>query len=180
MSRVGQEPIDLPSGVEVKVEGGVVTVSGPKGQLAHTLPETVSVAMEGKQLSVSRSTDDKRDRALHGLTRALLANMVLGVTQGFTKSLEVQGVGYRAQISGQGLTLTVGYSHKVDFPAPPGISYAVDGARITISGIDKQLVGQVAARLRAVRPPDAYTGKGLRYFGELIKLKPGKAAKKVK
>lgn len=180
MSRVGQEPIDLPPGVEAKVEGLVVTVSGPKGQLTHTLRETVSVDVEGQQVRVSRATDEKPDRALHGLTRALLANMVQGVAQGFTKSLEVQGVGYRAQLSGQGLTLTVGYSHKVEFPAPPGISYAVDGARITVTGIDKQLVGQVAAQLRAVRPPNRYTGKGLRYFGEFIKLKPGKAAKKVK
>ncbi len=180
MSRIGLKPIQLTAGVEVKVDGGVATVSGPKGKLVHTLAESIAVAVEGREVRVTRASDEKRDRALHGLTRALLANMVIGVTQGFSKSLEVQGVGYRAQASGQGITLTVGYSHRVDFPAPPGIGLTIDGPRITVSGIDKQLVGEVAAKLRAVRPPDRYTGKGLRYLGEVFKLKPGKAAKKVK
>lgn len=180
MSRVGLKPIALPPGVDVNVEGRMVSVSGPKGKLTQSLPETIGASIEGREVRVSRASDEKRDRALHGLIRALLANMVVGVSQGFTKSLEVQGVGYRAQASGQGITLTVGFSHRVDFPAPPGIALAVDGPRIVVTGIDKQLVGQVAADLRAVRPPDRYTGKGVRYLGEVFKLKPGKAAKKVK
>lgn len=180
MSRVGLKPVELPSGVEVTVSGQMVTVSGPRGKLIHTLPESINVALQDRRLMVGRATDEKQDKALHGLSRALLANMVLGVTQGFSKSLEVQGVGYRAQLSGQGLTLAVGYTHRVDYPAPPGISFSVDGTKITVSGIDKQMVGQVAADLRAVRPPNRYTGKGVRYLGEVFKLKPGKAAKKVK
>ncbi|MBI2865852.1 MAG: 50S ribosomal protein L6 [Chloroflexi bacterium] len=180
MSRVGLRPIELPSGVDVSTQVRVVTVQGPKGKLEHALPQGISVSREDGRLLVCRATDEKRHKALHGLTRTLLANMVLGVTQGFSKALEVQGVGYRAQPSAKGLTLTLGLSHRVEFPAPAGVSFSVDGSRITVSGIDKQLIGQVAARLRSVRPPDSYTGKGLRYLGEMVKLKPGKAAKKAK
>jgi len=180
MSRIGLKPIELPPGVEITLEGREVTVTGPKGQLRHTLPASITVSREDSRLIVSRASDQRQHRALHGLTRSLLANMVTGVTQGFQKTLELQGVGYRAQPSGEGLVLSLGFSHRVEFPATPGITLSVEGNRITVSGIDKQLVGQVAANLRALRPPNRYTGKGIRYLGELVRRKPGKAARKVR
>lgn len=178
MSRIGRKPIQIPDGVEVKIENGVVFVKGPKGQLSYTLPKGISAVKEGGSLQVIRESD--KYKALHGLARSLISNMVIGVSQGFTKKLEIHGIGYRAQVSGDKLILTVGYSHPVEFKLPDGIKATVDEKQtgITIYGIDKQLVGQVAANIRAIRPPDPYKGKGIRYADEVLKLKPGKTGKK--
>ena len=180
MSRVGRAPIPIPKGVQVTVQGRTVEVKGPRGTLAREVHPEMSVRLEDGTLLVSRPTDEERHRALHGLTRALLANMVRGVTEGFKVELEIQGVGYRAVKQGQALALQVGYSHPVEVTPPPGITFEVpQPTRITVSGIDKELVGQVAARIRAVREPDPYKGKGIRYVGERVKLKPGKAGRTV-
>ena len=178
MSRVGKAPIEIPKGVEIKVDGRTVEVKGPKGRLTRDVHADISVQVSDSTLTVHRPTDLEHHRALHGLTRALLANMVKGVTEGFKKELEIQGVGYRAAKQGSGLVLTVGYSHPVEIAAPEGIAFEVPAPnRIAVTGIDRELVGQVAARIRAVRGPDPYKGKGIRYAGERIKLKPGKAGR---
>ena len=175
MSRIGKAPIELPKGVEVKVDKGVVRVKGPKGQLERTVRPEISVEVEDGQVVVKRSSEAKQHRAYHGLTRALVANMVEGVTDGYSKSLEIVGVGYRADKKGKNLVLTVGYSHEVQYPEPEGISLTTPNqTTIVVEGIDKQKVGQVAAELRAVRPPEPYKGKGIRYQGEQVRRKAGK------
>jgi large subunit ribosomal protein L6 len=178
MSRVGRKPVPLPSGVEVSIGERDVTVKGSKGQLAQRIPGPITVTQEDGTLVVRRASDAPDDRALHGLIRSLLANMVTGVTTGFTKVLVITGVGYRAAKDGNNLRLTVGYSHPVDVPAPEGISFNVPApTRIEVSGINKELVGEVAARIRSVRPPEPYLGKGIRYENEVIRRKAGKAGK---
>jgi large subunit ribosomal protein L6 len=181
MSRVGRQPIAVPSGVKVSIEGDRVTVTGPKGELSRRFHADISIRLDNGQLLVSRPSDRPEHRSLHGLARSLLANMVTGVSEGFTKVLEVQGVGYRAQMQGQKLVLQVGYSHPVEITPPPGITLAAEGAnRVTVQGINKELVGQVAADIRAVRPPGPYKGKGIRYQGERVRHKAGKAGKAIK
>lgn len=178
MSRIGRLPIPIPTGVEVRVEGSRVWVRGPKGELERTFHPDMRVVQEDGRLVVQRPTDLRHHRALHGLTRALLANMVRGVVEGYTKELELVGTGYRAAKQGERVVLQVGFSHPVEFAPPEGITLEVPApTRIVVRGIDKELVGQVAAQLRAIRPPDPYKGKGIRYVGEVIKLKPGKAGR---
>ncbi len=177
MSRIGRKPIPVPPDVKVLLEGREVRVAGPKGQLAHTVPDILTVSLQDSQLSVGRSSDHRTVRAVHGLTRALLANMVKGVKEGFEKKLEIVGIGYRAQLQGKVLQMTLGYSHPVVFPLPEGIQAEVDKQTvITVRGVDKQLVGQVAANLRALRKPDPYKGKGIRYVDEVVRRKVGKKA----
>ncbi len=179
MSRVGRSPIPVPQGVTVALEDGAVTVTGPQGKLARRLPQGITVTREGDVLSVARSDDEREQRALHGLTRSLVANMVTGVTQGFSKELEIVGVGYRANArSPQAIELALGFSHPVVVDAPDGISFEVPApTRIVVRGIDKELVGQVAADIRKIRKPEPYKGKGVRYAGERVLRKAGKAAK---
>ncbi len=179
MSRIGKMPIPVPPEVQVTVRGREVTVQGPKGELTRTLPKDISVRLEDDQLIVTRPTDHRLHRSLHGLTRALLANMVHGVREGFRKELEIQGVGYRAQLEDDKLVLSVGYSHPVEIVPPPGITLLVEkGYRnITVEGVDKELVGRVAAEIRGVRKPEPYKGKGIRYAGEYVRHKAGKAGK---
>lgn len=178
MSRIGLMPIPVPSGVKVKIERNNITVEGSKGKLSRSIHPNISVKLEGDNLIVARSSDDGNDRALHGLTRTLLANMVQGVTNGFEKALELSGVGYRVQKTDGGISLQIGYCHPVNFASPPGINIAIEGTnKILVSGIDKELVGQTAALIRALRPPDSYKGKGVRYANERVRLKPGKAGK---
>jgi large subunit ribosomal protein L6 len=180
MSRIGKQPIPIPSSVQIKVDGSVITVKGPKGELKRTVDDEMRLHLSDGQLLVTRPSDEPRHRALHGLTRALLANMVTGVDAGFTKTLELQGVGYRAQQMGQKIQLAVGYSKPVDFAPPAGITLEVDGTnRIHVRGMDKEMVGQVAAEIRKVRPPEPYKGKGIRYEGEYVRRKAGKAGKAV-
>jgi len=180
MSRVGQKPISIPSGVTITVSGRDVSVKGPKGQLSLSAHPDMSVSVEGSEVVVSRPSDARRHRSLHGLTRSLVANMVEGVTEGFVKVLEVRGVGYRAEVSGSTLTLNVGYSNPVAFELPKGVS--VDCERrgqdtiIKLQGIDKQLVGETAARIRRIRKPEPYKGKGIRYQDEYVRTKAGKTA----
>lgn len=177
MSRVGRKPILIPKGVTVAVEGETVRVGGPKGKLSRVVPAGLTVSLQDSRLLVQRSSDHRTVRALHGLTRALLANMVQGVTEGFEKKLEIVGIGYRAQLQGRALQLTLGYSHPVIFPLPEGIQAEVDKqTSVTVRGADKELVGQTAAKLRALRKPDPYKGKGIRYVGEMIRRKVGKKA----
>lgn len=176
MSRIGKAPIDVPGGVEVTVEGTTVTVKGDKGSLTRTFSDRLSIELEDDVLTVARSDDQRESRALHGLTRSLLANMVAGVSEGFVKELQTVGVGYRAALKGSTLELQVGYSHPVTFDAPEGIEFEVpDPTTIFVRGIDKEKVGQVAADIRAARPPEPYKGKGIRYVGEYVKRKAGKA-----
>jgi large subunit ribosomal protein L6 len=178
MSRIGAKPIPVPKGVEVTINGSEVAVKGSKESLSRCFSPDMSISLKDGELIVSRPTDNKIHRSLHGLTRSLLANMIQGVTAGFDKSLEMVGMGYRAQKSGENLVLQVGYTHPVEITPPPGISLAVTGSnRITVSGVDKQLVAQVAAQIRAVKPPDIYVGKGIKYSGEVVRRKPGKAGK---
>jgi large subunit ribosomal protein L6 len=179
MSRIGKLPIPVPPGVEVTIYGSDVKVKGPKGELSRTVHRDMSVQLEDNQLIVNRPTDHRLHRSLHGLTRALLANMVQGVHEGFRKELEIQGVGYRAQLEGDKLILSVGYSHPVQVLPPPGITLSVEkGYRtIAVEGVDKELVGRVAAEIRAVRKPEPYKGKGIRYAGEYVRRKAGKAGK---
>lgn len=178
MSRIGNMPIPVPPGVKVTIKGNEVTVEGSKGKLSRVFHPDMVITLEDSKLKVTRPTDNRNHRALHGLTRTLLANMIEGVTKGFEKTLELSGVGYRAQKVGDKLSLQVGFSHPVEFVPPPGIELVVEGTnRIRVIGIDKELVGNTAARIRAIRPPDAYKGKGIRYLGEKIRLKPGKAGK---
>jgi len=180
MSRVGRMPIPIPQGVEVKVTDGTVNVSGPKGKLARVVHPDIGVAVADQHVLVSRHSDDKFHRALHGLTRALVANMVHGVTQGYRVELEIQGVGYRAQKQGAALALQVGFSHPVEIKPPAGVTLdAPQPNRIVVGGIDKEQVGQMAATIRALREPDPYKGKGIRYLGERVRRKAGKAGKAV-
>lgn len=178
MSRVGKTPIAVPSGVTVNITGESVTVKGPKGELSRSLPAEMLVNLEGNTLTVTRPSENKKHRAYHGLTRSLLANMVEGVSKGFEKTLEIVGVGYRAEKVGEKLVLRIGFSHTVEVTPLPGITLAVEGNnRIKVSGINKEDVGEMAAEIRAIRPPDVYKGKGIRYAGEIVHLKPGKAGK---
>jgi len=181
MSRVGNKTIELPKGVDVTISGSAVTVKGPKGELKREFSPRMELVKEGALVNVKRQTDERQDRALHGLTRALLANMVQGVSQGYAKTLEIgaESVGYRAEMSGKNLMLFLGFSHSIDFPPPAGITFAADSKTrtITISGIDKELVGETAAQVRKLRPPEPYKGKGIRYQGEKIRRKAGKAGK---
>jgi large subunit ribosomal protein L6 len=175
VSRIGKLPIPLPAGVTVAIAGHDVTVKGPKGELKRTVHRELLVAADGKQLSVTRPSDEARHKALHGLTRTLLRNMVQGVSQGYTRTLEIHGVGYKAEPEAGGLKLTVGYSHTVSYKAPPGIKFTVDNNTvIRVDGVDKEIVGQVASELRKVRPPEPYQGKGIRYQGEHVRRKAGK------
>ena len=176
MSRVGKVPIPIPQGTEVKLNESALEVKGPKGTLFHTIPEGIYLQIEDGTIHVKRNSDAKRLRSLHGLTRTLIANMVTGVTQAFEKRLEIVGVGYRANFQGGILQLSLGYSHPVIYPVPEGVEVAVEGqTNITVKGIDKQKVGQVAAEIRSFRKPELYKGKGIRYVGEAIRRKVGKA-----
>jgi len=178
MSRIGALPIAIPQGTEVKIEGSEVVVKGSKGELRRRFHPDISIALKDECLIVTRPSDNKVHRSLHGLTRSLLANMVTGVSEGFEKVLEINGVGYRAQKTGDKLLLQVGYANTVEFPPPPGISISVAGTnRIRVAGIDKQVVGETAAKIRAIRPPDSYKGKGIKYIDEKLRLKPGKSGK---
>ena len=178
MSRIGKEPIAIPDGVSVELEGSRVTVNGPGGTLHQEVSPELKVTVDDGTVRVERPSDEREHKALHGLTRTLIANMVEGVTKGFEKRLEIQGVGYRAALRGSDLELQVGYSHTVEFPAPEGIGFEVPAPnRIVVKGIDKQLVGETAARIRKVRKPEPYKGKGIRYEGEYVRKKAGKAAK---
>jgi large subunit ribosomal protein L6 len=177
MSRIGKKPIEVPAGVIVSVDAGRVTVSGPKGELRQVVPQRMQIAQEDGTVTVTRPTERGEDRALHGLTRTLIANMVEGVTQGFEKRLEIQGVGYRAALAGSNLELQVGYSHTVRITPREGISFEVPvPTQVIVRGIDKQVVGQTAAEIRKVRPPEPYKGKGIRYEGEHVRRKVGKRA----
>ena len=179
MSRIGNMPIEVPKGVTVEIdEKNFVTVRGPKGELAQQLSPRMNIDREGDTITVSRPSDERNDRAIHGLTRSLLANMVTGVTEGFEKRLEIQGVGYRAEVQGKQLIMRLGYSHDVIFDPPDGIEFEVeDNTNVIVRGADKQSVGQVAAEIRMSRPAEPYKGKGVRYRGEHIRRKAGKAAK---
>jgi large subunit ribosomal protein L6 len=177
MSRIGRRPIEVPAGVTVTVDPGRVTVHGPKGELRQVVPQRIQIAQEDGTITVTRPTERGEDRALHGLTRTLVANMVEGVTKGFEKHLEIQGVGYRAAMSGTNLELAVGYSHPVRITPRQGIEFEVPAPnQVIVRGIDKQLVGQTAAEIRKVRPPEPYKGKGIRYEGEYVRRKVGKRA----
>ena len=177
MSRIGRKPIPVPDGVTVSVAPGRVTVNGPKGELKQDVSTRMEIVDEDGTLTVKRATDRGPDRALHGLTRSLIANMVVGVTDGYVKELEIQGVGYRAKLQGKSLELTVGFSHPVSIPAPDGIEFEVpQPTQVIVRGIDKQLVGEIASRIRRVRPPEPYKGKGIRYAGEHVRRKVGKRA----
>ena len=179
MSRIGKKPIDLPKGVQVTVSGRTIQVKGPKGTLVRDLHRDVEVALEGASLTVASKRDALECRRFHGLTRSLLSNMVVGVADGFTKRLKLVGVGYRAAMSGKSLSLTLGYSHPINFDPPAGVDLKVDGqTTVIVSGADKELVGRVAATLRGYRPPEPYHGKGVRYEEEIIQTKVGKAAGK--
>lgn len=179
MSRVGKQPIELPEKVEVDIRGSKVTVKGPKGDLHRSFHPDMEIKLQDGILLVERPTDQRGHRALHGLTRALLANMVQGVSEGYSKALEIVGTGYRAEKQGEDLVLYLGYSHPIDFPAPAGISFEVPrgGRAVTVQGIDKELVGEIAARIRRQRPPEPYKGKGVRYQGEYVRRKAGKAGR---
>ena len=177
MSRIGNKLIPLPTGVQVVRDGSQVTVTGPKGTLQRDLPAEISLQEENGVIQVTRPSDESRVKALHGLTRALLANMIIGVTDGFRKEMEIIGVGYRAQMSGDKLIMQLGYSHPIEVDPAPGIAFEMMGNnRVAVSGIDKEKVGQAAAELRAWRPPEPYKGKGLRYVGEVVARKAGKGA----
>ena len=179
MSRIGRMPVAIPSGVTVEIaEGNKVTVKGPKGTLVRELPKEMEIKMEDGHVTVSRPNDLKRMKSLHGLTRTLIQNMVVGVSEGYTKTLEVNGVGYRAQKSGKKLTLSLGYSHPVEMEDPEGIETKVDGNKIVVSGISKEKVGQYAAEIREKRRPEPYKGKGIKYADEVIRRKVGKTGKK--
>jgi len=179
MSRIGKKPVSIPAGVQVKINGSEVTVKGPKGELKRTFVESIGVTQEGAELKVTRPDDLRESRALHGLSRALLNNMVVGVTQGFKKTMVVEGVGYRAEMTGKNLMLYLGYSHPIMIVPPDGIAIAADPKAKTISveGIDKEKVGEISAEIRALRPPEPYKGKGIRYDNEVVRRKAGKAGK---
>lgn len=180
MSRIGKKPVEVPKGVVVSVENRTVKVKGPKGELSWICPDKIKVSVNDSTISVEKSGDSKVDRALHGLTRSIISNMVIGVSQGYQKVLEIVGVGYKAQVMGNKLVFALGYSNPIEFQLPEGIKASVDPKQIqiTLSGFDKQQIGQIAASLKSLRWPDAYKGKGIRYMGERLKLKVGKAGKK--
>jgi large subunit ribosomal protein L6 len=181
MSRIGKRPVPLPQGVSATIAGQTITVKGPKGEISRTVHADLTLVQEEGTVVVRRPSDEPRHRALHGLTRTLVANMVEGVTKGFTKALEIQGVGYKAELKPFGVQLVVGYSHPVPYHAPKGIKILVEGnTQVKIEGVDKELVGQVAAELRSVRPPEPYKGKGIRYVGEQVRRKAGKTAQAAK
>jgi large subunit ribosomal protein L6 len=179
MSRVGKEPINVPEGVDVKLQGNLVTVKGPKGELKWNFREEMKVSLKDKVVTVERATESKLNRSLHGTTRSIIANMVTGTNSGFKRDLEISGVGYRAQVQGQKIIFTLGYSHPVEFNLPDGITAEVDKKQtnLTLHGIDKHLIGQVAANIRMLRKPNAYKGKGIKYAEERLKLKVGKSGK---
>jgi len=178
MSRIGRMPIDIPGGVEVKIDGQAVTVKGPKGELSLTVASPIEVAIEDNQVVVTRPDDERASRSLHGLTRTLIANNIVGVTQGYTKGLEVVGTGYRVQAKGESIEFALGFSHPVTVTPPAGITFTVEGNnKLTVSGIDKQAVGEVAANIRKIRKPEPYKGKGVRYAGEIVRRKAGKSGK---
>ena len=178
MSRIGKRPITIPAKVEVTIDGSQVLVKGPKGQLSRTLPTHVVVSKEGQTLNVTRRDDTRTSKQMHGLSRTLVANMVEGVSQGFQRRLEIQGVGYRAQVQGRNLVLNIGYSHQVQIDPPEGVQFAVENnTNVIVSGYDKEIVGNTAAKIRAVRPPEPYKGKGIRYAGEAVRRKAGKTGK---
>lgn len=179
MSRVGRMPVQLPAGVEVSIKGTFVAVKGPKGELKHVFPANVSFSKEDGEITVQRASDERQDRAMHGTARAILNNMVVGVSSGFEKILEVNGVGYRAEVDGNDLVLYVGYSHPIRIAPPEGISFEADARtrQIKVMGYNKQVVGQVAADIRKVRPPEPYKGKGIKYLDETIRRKAGKSGK---
>ncbi len=182
MSRIGRLPVVVPAGVQVNVDGSTVNVKGPKGEMSHVFSSRVSIEIDGTTLSVKRSSEEPTVRALHGMTRALIQNMVTGVSQGFTKVLEIDGVGYRAEMEGKNLKLFVGYSHPVIVEPPAGLSFEVDTKtrQISVKGYDRQQVGQMTADIRKIRPPEPYHGKGIHYLGEKIRRKAGKAGKAAK
>lgn len=178
MSRIGKQPVPVPKGVTVTIEGQKVTVKGPKGELSRELPPEIAFVQEGEEVLVTRRDDSRSAKQRHGLVRTLIANMVEGVANGYQKKLEIQGVGYRASLQGQKLVMALGYSHPVEFEPPQGIQFGVEGnTTVTVSGIDKEVVGNTAARVRAARPPEPYKGKGVRYSGEQVRRKAGKAGK---
>jgi large subunit ribosomal protein L6 len=179
MSRIGKKPVDVPTGVTVTVKGNTITAKGPKGELTRSFQPDMQIALENGQVTVTRPTEEKRHKALHGLTRSLIANMVEGVSKGYAKTLEIQGVGYKAEKKPYGVQLNVGLSHIVEFKAPAGITLSTPNATtLTIEGADKEMVGQVAAEIRNVRPPEPYKGKGIRYQGEQVRRKAGKTGAK--
>ncbi len=179
MSRIGKRPISIPNKVTVAIDGQHVEVKGPKGELSRVLPAEISVEQEGETILVKPRNDSRPARQRHGLSRTLVANMVEGVSAGFVRRLEIQGVGYRAQVQGRNLILTVGYSHQVQIEPPQGIQFVVENnTNVVVSGIDKEIVGNTAAKIRAVRPPEVYKGKGIRYAGEVVRRKAGKTGKK--
>lgn len=178
MSRIGEKPINIPNGVKVNIKNSMIEVVGPKGTLVNHFPVSIKISIEDSIIKVDKVSEGKDVRAIHGLVRSLLFNMVHGVSEGFSKTLEILGTGYRVEESGKkGLKLNLGYSHSIDFQLPEGITADIEerGTRLIVSGIDKQLVGEVSARIKKLRPPDSYKGKGIRYLGEQLKLKPGKA-----
>ncbi|MDH6059258.1 50S ribosomal protein L6 [Chrysosporum bergii ANA360D] len=178
MSRIGKQPITIPAKVAVTIDGSKVLVKGPKGELSRTLSNNVIVSQQGEILQVTRRDDTRVSRQMHGLSRTLVANMVQGVSQGFQRRLEIQGVGYRAQVQGRNLVLNIGYSHQVQIVPPDGVQFAVENnTNVIVSGYDKEIVGNMAAKIRAVRPPEPYKGKGIRYAGEVVRRKAGKTGK---
>jgi large subunit ribosomal protein L6 len=178
MSRVGKQPIAVPRGVEIKVDGSLVTVKGPKGELSQQIDPDISIKQEDGQILVTRPSDQPRHRSMHGLYRTLVSNMVVGVSDGFSRTLEMHGVGYRAQMQGKNLVLNIGFSHPVDIPPPANIEFEVEGtSKIVVKGANKEQVGQVAADIRKIRKPEPYKGKGIRYEGEYVRRKAGKAGK---
>ena len=180
MSRVGKMPIAIPKGVDIRAEGEFVRVKGPKGELANRIPPGLSVAVDNGQVRIARQNDEKQQRAFHGLLRSLVANSVQGVTKGFSKELEIVGVGYRAEVKGKSVVFSLGYSHPIDFPIPEGIAVAIDAkaGKLTVTGADRQKVGQTAAEIRKLRVPDPYKAKGIKYANEFIRRKVGKAGGK--
>jgi large subunit ribosomal protein L6 len=177
MSRIGKAPIPIPSSVKIEIDGQNISVTGPKGTLTREVVPEVRLHLEDGRVLVTRPNDQPRERAMHGLTRALVANMVTGVSDGFKKTLELVGVGYRAQMQGSTLVLALGFSHPVEVKPPSGITFTVEGPRVTVDGIDREAVGQVAADIRKLRPPEPYLGKGIRYQGEFVRRKAGKSGK---
>ncbi|MGH2403416.1 MAG: 50S ribosomal protein L6 [bacterium] len=181
MSRIGKRPVPLPAGVTATIDGPTITLKGPRGEIQRTFHPELSLQLEDRTVTVRRPSDEARHKALHGLTRTLVANMVEGVTQGFSRSLEIQGVGYKAEVKPFGVQLIVGFSHPVAYRAPQGITISVtNNVQVKIEGVDKELVGQVAAELRSIRPPEPYKGKGIRYVGEHVRRKAGKTAQAAK
>lgn len=178
MSRIGKLPIPVPAGVEVKIDGQNIEVKGPKGTLSHVVPAPITIVLEDNTITVTRPDDERLSRSLHGLTRTLIANNIHGVTQGFTKGLEIVGTGYRVTAKGADLEFALGYSHSITVQPPEGITFSVEGnTKLTVSGIDKQAVGEVAANIRKLRKPEPYKGKGVRYAGEVVRRKAGKSGK---